>query len=109
MRAKFATTGLVFLLAACSGPQDKGFNLEASSPRGIFNGTSAAGKFENVGAFRNEGAFHCTGTLVSPSVVLTAAHCVTSTVLPDLSFHRDLSVAEGAYVSDYRVHPKYSE
>jgi hypothetical protein len=46
---------------------------------GTFGNTTSMGSFSGVGGLRiatNNGTFSCTATLISPTIVLTAAHCV---------------------------------
>jgi uncharacterized protein (TIGR03382 family) len=48
-------------------------------PRAITGGRSApAGKWPDVAAVMVRGAHECTGTLIAPTVVITAGHCVNA-------------------------------
>ena len=57
--------------------------LASGAALGITNGTADGGKHPNVGAlvdeFDGETYPYCTGTLISPTVLLTAAHCYPET------------------------------
>lgn len=74
MRTAVASSLVALAVAACqlddAGPPELGTQ---AAP--IINGTRATlGQFPTVVAIRNSGL--CTGTLIAPDVVLTAAHCV---------------------------------
>jgi V8-like Glu-specific endopeptidase len=76
-------------LAACSEPASS--PLAPSTPSAIINGTYTGSSFGSVGAllfdYDQNGVIDgddefCTGSLISPTVFLTAAHCVTSSYTP---------------------------
>jgi transmembrane serine protease 9 len=58
------------------------------------------------------GAYRCTGTLVSPSVILTAAHCIANTEGPfsvrASFFANGSTVSIDYYAVEYSIHPAYS-
>jgi V8-like Glu-specific endopeptidase len=86
MRSTAPVTALV-LLAALAGCGERGSSPAAApdAPRRIINGEPTGSAYGSVGAllydFDGNGKIDgseetCTGTLVSPTVFLTAAHCV---------------------------------
>jgi hypothetical protein len=70
MRAKYAVA-LLGALVACSSSDGN----DSTQDRDIQGGTADAGH-PGVGLIWFQGGGFCTGTLISPSVVLTAGHCV---------------------------------
>lgn len=85
------TTGLLFsmlLLAACNVQRSSppGEISEKSPFLGIYNGKVAASQDLIArstviieGDKFDGGLFHCTGSVLSPTIILTAGHCVTDT------------------------------
>ncbi|MBX3264525.1 MAG: S1 family peptidase [Labilithrix sp.] len=87
-----ALAAMALTSLACALPdEDDDDGVDVSSDA-IVGGSETLERPE-VGAFRHGGTL-CTGTLVAPNVVLTAAHCVPS--MKD----EDVSTAEPAWVFD---------
>lgn len=74
-RCSLALALAVPALGACQLAGDGDGPELASARQPIINGnTATVGQFPTVVAIRNNGL--CTGTLVAPDIVLTAAHCI---------------------------------
>ncbi|MEJ7728541.1 MAG: trypsin-like serine protease [Polyangiaceae bacterium] len=68
-------------LCGCGPTSGQAAIQEASAA--IIDGIPASpGDFPNTGALVVQGEIWCTGTLIAPSVVLTAAHCIQQNELP---------------------------
>lgn len=88
----------------------------ASPASAITNGTPDGQGHPSVGALIDGQAYpdgtwsYCTGTLISPTVFLTAAHCgekgqTTATV----SFSSQYRLGDGVYVGSFHADPLYTE
>jgi V8-like Glu-specific endopeptidase len=82
----------------------------------ITNGTPDGEGHPAVGALVGTKAYpdgtwsYCTGTLISPTVFLTAAHCAESGQKTALvSFSSRYSLGAGVYVGRYEADPQYTE
>ena len=108
--ARLASAALLALnLAACrdaAGPQ------QVTAPRFIVNGTSTGSAYPGVGAllfdYNKDGVINgddefCTGSLISPTVFLTAAHCVTDFAYTPPGSQWYVSFAPDLYASGIKV------
>jgi V8-like Glu-specific endopeptidase len=68
-------------LCAC-GPTSGPTAIQEAGQAIIDGVPASAGDFPNTGALVVQGDIWCTGTLIAPSVVLTAAHCIQQNELP---------------------------
>jgi hypothetical protein len=66
-------------LGACAADGTDDVGVVASTQAPIQGGVLETG-YPQVGKVVNQGGGYCTGTLISPSVVLTAAHCNSDTL-----------------------------
>jgi MYXO-CTERM domain-containing protein len=98
----------VLLAGACAGGGDQSFSTRQDP---VINGTIDEGHPETV-ALMEGGYFFCSGTLITPKVVLTAAHCLeggTAAAL-DLFFGTNSNVPSSGMqipAKTILVHPDY--
>jgi hypothetical protein len=90
---------------------------------GTFGNTTQLGGFTGVGGLTirtGAGSFSCTATLISPTVVLTAAHCVDSASVTQIIFSTPSNrpgtfpnqinpgPVQSVYATSYIIHPGYN-
>lgn len=110
LRTPAAATAALLALAACAEQAPNPIAVP-DAPSRIVNGTPTGADYPAVGAllfdYNRDGVLDgddewCTGSLVSPTVFLTAAHCVvTSETPPGSQFH--VSFAPDLYARNIRV------
>lgn len=98
------------LLLGCVAIDDE---VEHGS-RAVIGGSPAQpGDFASTGALLSNGGVLCTGTLVAPDVVLTAAHCVVlaGSTPPDFTLALDATTAPASEIyagASAHAHPDYN-
>lgn len=100
------------LLASCVEIE---WDVEQRSGAVIGGSPAAAGEFEATGALLTGGGVLCTGTLVAPDAVLTAAHCLspllTGGIPPSFTLALDASAASDGQIytgASAYPHPDYN-
>lgn len=86
--------------------------LLAANAQAITNGQFDGNKHPSVGALvdydsRGTSYAFCTGTLISPTVMLTAAHCNPGTERVKVTFEAVVQNAAVMYTGRYVPHPNY--
>lgn len=83
--AKIWLMSLFIAVTGCNGPNE-GTNSWEENKQEVIGGSLFDG-LPAVGALKLFGKNHCTGTLITPQVVLTAGHCVDDYAPADMQFH----------------------
>ena len=90
--------------------------LGAASPAGaIINGTADGGRHPNVGGLVSPTQYpdgtwlYCSGTLISPTVFLTAAHCAEDGERVGITFDPAYEAGDRVYYGTFEADPLYSQ
>ena len=90
-----------------------GLVLSASPAGAIVNGTADGNRHPNVGGLVNgtqyaDGTWlYCSGTLISPTVVLTAAHCAEDGEQVRVTFDPAYEAGDAVHRGTFRADPAY--
>ncbi len=78
MRKLYPPILLALLAASCVAPED---HVELRHSPILGGSAGSVGQFPGVVAIYNQMGFICTGSLIAPDLVVTAAHCVSASVI----------------------------
>ena len=107
----------VAVLVACSGcaaeadaTGSPAGESTGSAEQAITNADDDTGDAAVVALLQN-GKIYCSGVLITPSIVATAAHCITPTPPDQIYFGTKLGTKKGSFigVSDTKIHPDFDE
>lgn len=103
------------LISSCQYlAKDKDQQLEVAQNSIVGGEVVSKNSHQEVVAFIRDGDFHCTGVLIAPTIVLTAAHCLVDVSVPELSVYvgngydkpSDKTFVRGKYkISKMLIHP----
>jgi V8-like Glu-specific endopeptidase len=117
MKRAAAWMGVASVVAAMGcAPGDVGVDEEEQTEqseerRDSIVGGQTTSAFPAVGALTRFGATHCTGTVVAPRKVVTAAHCLAGVSASQLKFVLGASVSAPTHtlgVASIKAHPSYN-
>ena len=90
-----------------------GLVLSASPAGAVVNGTADGNRHPNVGGLVNATQYsdgtwlYCSGTLISPTVVLTAAHCAEDGERVRVTFDPAYEAGDAVHPGTFRADPAY--
>ena len=111
---RLLAVALVALVAlgslGCAAPTEATADSLGTARQAITNGDDDDGDSAVV-ALLLDGKVFCTGVLLTPTVVATAAHCVSPSPPTQIYFGSDPSTMKGTFiaVASSRVHPDFDE